>query len=405
MVRHNYGMHSRRSVFSVLAVAVSLAFAAPAAAQVAVSTLAPPDYFSLGDRESGLPADVWTGTSPALLRDSLPRIGRKPLSPAASVFAGWVLGAGVAGPEGAGRDPDVAAARVQALLALGQSRTAWAAVERAPNVTTNAALAQAAAEAALVGSQDDAACRISDQLTVNRGELYWLRLRAFCQAVAGQADAAQLTFTLAGERAKDPVYARLMGALLAGAGDPGAASLRNGLEYALSRRLALDLQAAKATASPAVAADLWPGSPAPDTEEATVARSLIASATTTPALFDTLLDEADAATPKARPVLVGRILLLEAMGGQPGPEARARLAKADVGRSAASPALLLALDRAAGLGLKGETAVAVMLIASDAGPAGSGALDRARIVAALRKVGLNGAAQAFAVEGLLVPVK
>lgn len=398
-------MHSRRSVRSALALAVSLVCAAPAVAQVAVSTLAPPDYFSLGDRESGLPADFWAGASPALLRDSLPQIGRKPLSPAATVFAGWVLGGGVAGPEGAGRDPEVAAARVQALLALGQTRTAWAAVERAPNVTTNAALAQAAAEAALVNSQDDAACRISDQLTVNRGELYWLRLRAFCQAVAGQAEAAQLTFTLAGEKAKDPVYGRLMGALLAGAGDPGAASLRNGLDYALSRKLGLDPQAAKATASPAVAAVLWPAAPTPDTEAVTVARSLIASATTTPALFDSLLDEADAATPKARPVLIGRILLLEAMGGRPGPDARARLAKADVGRSAASPALLLALDRAAEAGLKGETALAALLIASDAGVAGPGAPDRARIVAALRKVGLTGPAEAFAVEGLLVPAR
>lgn len=388
----------------LIAAALAL-FAAPAAAQVAVSTLAPPDYFSLGDRESGLPPDFWAGTSAALLRDTLPLIGRKPVSPAATVFAGWVLGGGVAGPEGAGRDPEVAAARVQALLALGQSRTAWAAVERAPNVTTNAALAQAAAEAALVNDQDDAACRIADDLTVNRGDLYWLRLRAFCQARAGQADAAQLTLTLAGEKGRDPVVSRLMGALLAGAGDPGAASLRGGLDYALSRKLALDLQAAKATASPAVAAVLWPAAPAPDTEEVTVARSLIASATTTPALLDTLLDEADAAPSKARPALIGRILLLEAMGGQPGPDARARLAKADVGKSAASPTLLLALDRAAGLGLKGEAALAVMLIAADAGPAGPGALDRARVVAALRKVGLTGAAQAFAIEGLLVPAR
>ncbi len=398
-------MRNLRSAPPVLLLALSLVCGAPAAAQVAVSTLAPPDYFSLGDRESGLPADFWTGTSAGLMRDTLPAIGRKPLSPAATIFAGWVLGAGVAGPEGAGRDPDVAAARVQALLALGQPRSALAAIDRAPNVPTNAALAQAAAETALVNGQDDVACRISDQLTVNRGDLYWLRLRAFCQAVAGQSDAAQLTFTLAGERAKDPVYARLMGAMLAGAGDPGAASLRNGLDYALSRKLALDLPAARTTASPAVAAVLWPTPSAPDTEDVTVARSLIASAATTPALLDSLLDEADAAPPKARPVLIGRVLLLEAMGGQPGPAARARLAKADAGRSTVSPTMLFALDRAAGAGLKGETALAVLAIASDAGAAGPVAVDRVRIVTALRKVGLTSAAEAFAVEGLLVPAR
>lgn len=389
-----------------LLIAAALALlAVPAMAQVEVATLAAPDYFSLGDRDGGMPADLWRGTSPAIARDLIPGIGRKPLSPAAATLARRVLGAGVGGPEGAGRDPDVAAARVQALLALGQSRTAWAAVERAPGVPANLALAQAAAETALVNGQDDFACRVSDQLTVGRGEIYWLRLRAFCQARSGQTDAAQLTLTLAGEKARDQVHARLMGALLAGAGDPGAASLRNGLEYALSRKLALDLEAAKATASPAVAGALWPPAPAYETEEATVARSLIVSAASTPALLDTLLNEADAATPKARPVLIGRILLLEAMGATPSIEARARLAKADAGKSAASPTLLLALDRAANLGLKGETAVIALTIASDAGAAGPAALDRARIVAALRRVGLTDDAQAIAIEGLLVPAK
>lgn len=388
------------------ALALTLALLAlPAVAQVEVATLAPPDYFSLGDRDSGMPADLWRGTSPALAHDLIPLIGKKPLSPASATLARRVLGAGVAGPEGAGRDPDVAAARVQALLALGQSRTAWAAVERAPGVPANPDLAQAGAEAALVNGQDDFACKVSDQLTVGRGEIYWLRLRAWCQARAGQADAAQLTFTLAGEKAKDAVYARLMGAMLAGAGDPGAASLRNGLEYSLSRRLALDLEAAKATASPAVAGALWPLAPAYETDEATVARSLIVSAVTTPTLLDALFNEADAATPKARPILIGRLLLLEAMGATPTIEARARLARADAGKSAAAPTLLLALDRAANLGLKGETALIALAIASDAGAAGPAALDRARIVAALRRVGLTDDAQAIAIEGLLVPAK
>jgi hypothetical protein len=388
-----------------LIAAVAALITAPAAAQVEVTTLAAPDYFSLGDRDSGLPADLWRGTSPMLARETIPLIGRKPLSPAAAALARRALGAGVAGPEGAGRDPDVAAARVQTLLALGDARTAWAATERAPGLAANADLAQAAAEAALVVGQDEAACRVSDQLSVGRGEVYWLRLRAFCQARAGQTDAAQLTFTLAGDKARDPVYARLMGATLTGAGDPGAASLRNGLEYALSRRLALDVQAARATASPAVAGALWPAAPTFETEEATVARSMIASAVSTPGLFDTLLNEADAATPKARPALVGRILLLEAMGGQLTAEARARLARADAGKSAAAPALLLALDRAAALGLKGETALVALAIASDAGPAGPGGLDRARIVVALRRAGLVENAVALAVEGLAAAPK
>ncbi len=52
-----------------------------------------------------------------------------------------------------------------------------------------------------------------------------------------------------------------MTAKLAGAGDPGAASLRNGLDFALSRSLGLNLETAKP--APAVAAALAGGDPAP----------------------------------------------------------------------------------------------------------------------------------------------
>lgn len=387
-----------------LLIAAALAlFAAPATAQVEVATLAAPDYFSLGDRSSGIGSDFWLNTSPELARDVIGTVGRKPLSPAFAALGRLAIGAGVPGPEGVGRDPEVAAARTQALLRLGAPQTAWAAVERAPGVGGNLALAEAAADAALVAGQDDFACKVSDQLTVGRGEIYWLRLRAYCQARAGQSDAAQLTFTLAGEKARDAVYARLMGALLAGAGDPGAASLRNGLDLALSRRLALDLEAARATASPAVAAALWPAEAVPETEAVTVARSLIASGRQGTGLIDTLLADAEGAAAKARPALIGKILILEAMGAQTSPAARARLLRADAGKSGASPALLAALDRASVRGYKGEVALVALLIAGEAGAAGPTPPDRARVILALRLVGLGEAAEPIALEGLAAP--
>ncbi|HRD27634.1 MAG TPA: hypothetical protein PLO65_04970, partial [Caulobacter sp.] len=74
----------------VLAAALAL-LAAPAGAQVEVTQLAAPDYFSLGDRDSGLPADLWRGTSPAVARDVIPQIGVKLLSPAAARLARHLL--------------------------------------------------------------------------------------------------------------------------------------------------------------------------------------------------------------------------------------------------------------------------------------------------------------------------
>lgn len=387
----------------LLIAAALVLFSAPATAQVEVTTLAAPDYFSLGDRSSGIGSDFWLRTSPELARDVIGTVGRKPLSPAFTALGRLAIGAGVPGPEGVGRDPEVAAARTQALLRLGAPQTAWAAVERAPGVGGNLALAEAAAEAALVAGQDDFACKVSDQLTVGRGEIYWLRLRAWCQARAGQSDAAQLTFTLAGEKTKDATYARLMGALLAGAGDPGAASLRSGLDLALSRRLALDLQAARATASTAVAAALWPPEAVPETEAVTVARSLIAGGRQGTGLIDTLLADAEGAAAKARPALIGKILILEAMGAQTSPAARARLLRADAGKSGASPALLAALDRASVRGYKGEVTLVALLIAGEAGAAGPTPPDRAQVILALRLVGLGEAAEPIALEGLAAP--
>ena len=123
-------------------------------------------------------------------------------------------------------------------------------------------MARAAAEAALLTGDEARACQVAQGLSVGREETYWLKLRTYCQAIAGQTAQAQLTFELVQAQVKDPIFARLMGAKLAGAGNPGAASARNGLDYALSHSLGLDLSAAKA--SPAVAAavaGLEPGEP------------------------------------------------------------------------------------------------------------------------------------------------
>ena len=74
---------------SALALTAAL-FAWPALAQVEVQPLAAPDYFSQGSRDTGLPADLWRGTSPTVAADLIPTIGDKPLTPAARDLA-WRL--------------------------------------------------------------------------------------------------------------------------------------------------------------------------------------------------------------------------------------------------------------------------------------------------------------------------
>jgi len=262
VLRHKSSMvfrmrFSRRPILAALLASVT---ASPVLAQVQVQSLAPPDLFSTPAGQTDLGPDLWKDTAPGIAREVLPRLAAKPLSPAFAALALRVVATGANGPVGVGDAPEMGAARAMALIALGEAAGADAVLDRAPGLPTNAALSLAAAEAALIRGDDDKACRIGEALTVERGAGYWLRLRAFCQFRAGQADAAQLTFSLAQQQTRDADYTRLMGALLSGSATPGAANLRNGINYALSRKLGLNIRAAAATASgalrPVVAAPL-----------------------------------------------------------------------------------------------------------------------------------------------------
>lgn len=389
----------RPLMFVLAAALIATPAAASAQDAVEVQQLAAPDYFSLGDRESSLPQDLWQGSSPTVAQAVIPTLAGKPLSPAAATLARRVLATGAVGPGEAGRDPVLAAARVEALLALGRPRAAWTAVERAQGLSNNAVLSQAAADTALVVGEDEAACRIADQLTAERGEVYWLRLRAYCQARVGQPDAAQLTLTLASEKARDPVISRLIGAVIAGSGDPGAASLRTPLEYALSKRLALDLTPALKSASLAVLAAIE--APVADAAPDPVS---IAARLAVPQGRDAELAALFAQATVSDANISGRyqsaILIASALGAPLNIEQRGLLAGFVIPAPATSAGRLAALDLAASAGLKGETALLVLAVAADAAGKPMRAADSARLVAALAKVGLNDDAVRFADEAL-----
>ncbi len=422
-------MSMRRSLMAaILAASLNTSLTASGAlAQVEVSRLGGLDLFSSGDKTAkGLGPDLWKDSSADIARAVMPIIGTKPLSPAARRLGIRLLSTGATAPPGAGTDAALAAARAKALIALGEPTLANTSVDRAPNLGSSEPLSQAAAEAALLVGDDDRACAIGDGLQTGRDGVYWLKLRAYCQAVAGQPG-AQLTLTLALEKAKDPVYARLMTALVAGTGDPGAPSDRNGLERALSRRLKLDLPPAPhfdptpPTSGMAAVDEIRDAIALGDLESAKASRAglvqdteaglgpntlamldaLLAAATgeNIGPTLDRLIERGAVGGPKA--AAQPAAIILAALGAPMSPEARAEFATFDVGKAAASPARLAALDRAAEGGLKGETALLVLSICQDAGAAGPGPADRARIIQALRQAGLTDAARDFAVEGLM----
>jgi hypothetical protein len=224
---------------------------APPPQPVEAQPLDPLDLFSSG-RDTGLGPNLWRGASADLARAIVPGLADHPLSPAGAALARRVLATSAAAPDGAGSDADLAAARARSLLAFGDAPTAELILDHTGAIAGSAALSQAAAEAALIDDEDDKACAIGDALSVGRDTAYWLRLRAFCQARAGKP-AAQLTMTLAEEAAADPVFTRMMPVIIAQSGDPGPASLKDGLDYAMSRQLQLDLTSAIAEAPPPIA--------------------------------------------------------------------------------------------------------------------------------------------------------
>src|SRR6185312_15677439 len=207
-----------------------------------------PDLFSAdAGKPTGLPADLWKGASLDLARKVIPMASARPLSPAAAAFATRVMSTSAAAPEGGGSDTDLAAARIDAVLSLGDPVGARTMLEHTPGVRQSAALSQVAAEADLVLGREDEACTLVDSLAAGKDAPYFRRLRAYCLVKAGDKAGAQLAYDLTAEQAKDDIYKRLMSAAVSGAPAPsqqGAgqpASLRNGLEYALSKRLGLDL--------------------------------------------------------------------------------------------------------------------------------------------------------------------
>ncbi|MDB5493213.1 MAG: fliK, partial [Phenylobacterium sp.] len=293
------------------------------------------------------------------------------------------------------------------LIGQGDPRAAAAILARAPGLDRNPDLARVAAESALLAGEDARACAIEAALTAGRDDVYWVRLRTYCQAVGGRAAEAQLTFEVAQSQGKDAVFTRLMAAKLAGAGDPGAPSLRNGLDYALSRNLGLDLGQAKP--SPVVAAALAQGGPTEPAFDLTAAPPELAGATQAIAAggpfatveLERLLDAADTRDPKVRARASAAALIAEAFAEPLGPTLRARIAALATPEGKGPAGRNLALEAAGSEKRAGETALLVLWTCAEAGPAGLAFGDRARVVRALRHAGLDADARAFALEGLV----
>ncbi len=396
---------------------------APPPVAVQAAPLQAPDLFSAdAGRPTGLPSDLWRGASPELARTVIPMTAVKPMTPAAQAFAARLMSTSASAPEGLGSDADLAAQRINVVLSLGDPMGARVMLERTPGVRQSAALSQVAAEADLVLGREDEACSLGDNLAAGKDGPYFRRLRAYCLLKAGDKAGAQLAYDLTAEQAKDDIYKRLMGAAVSGSPPTGQQpSLRNGLEYALSRRMGLDLAPAldRAWAPVATVVARDPTAPAP-TQAAAAAQiarreaDMSRAASLNPAVgaaaqsvagggpLDPQLAERLAAAGSSGSQEAQQALALYAAAGAPGSGAvRAVFATFDIGQARASQAKLLELDAVSAAGDKGDTALLALWAMIDAGEAGPAPADRARIVRAINRAGFSEDARRYALEGLL----
>jgi hypothetical protein len=394
---------------------------APVQPTVQAAPLQAPDLFSSdAGQPTGIPGDLWKGSSLDLARTVIPMAVTRPMSPAAQAFAVRVMSTAANAPDGGGADAELAAARIYVVLSLGDPIGARTMLEHTPGVRQSAYLSQVAAEADLVLGREDEACTLGDNLVAGKDTPYFRRLRAYCLFKAGDKAGAQLAYDLTEEQAKDDVYKRLMGAAVSGVSTGIQPSLRNGLEYALSRRMGLDLTPALdrawAPVVTMVARDPQAQASVQAAAAARIARrqaDMNRASSLNPAVRDAALSVADgrlspdlaerlAAAGAAGSMEAQQALALYAAAGAPGnSRVRSAFASFDIGPAKANQARMLELDAVSTRGAKGDAALLALWLMMDAGEAGISPADRARITRALNVAGFSEDGRRYALEGLL----
>ncbi|MEM8987456.1 MAG: hypothetical protein AAGC95_12115 [Pseudomonadota bacterium] len=226
------------------AAAASALFAGVAAAQtpVAVETLGGADTFSLGllsQEQGALPPTLWRGGEARVVAYLLERAPARGESPALADLLRRTLLTPGAAPAGAG--PELMGAKLEALVRAGFGAEARALVNLNAGLAGEAPAARALASADLLDGDQRTACLRGADLGAGLEEAYWLSLRAFCYAAAGEPAAAELTLGLLRERgAPDPVADALLSGLILNA-DPGLQLIETPLHYAIAKTAGMEL--------------------------------------------------------------------------------------------------------------------------------------------------------------------
>jgi hypothetical protein len=159
------------------------------------------DAFGTGllDRDSGaLGPGLWRGADARVVGGLLRELPARPASPSIGAAARRLLLSGGDAPQGA--DAALGGAKLNALVRLGFINEAREIESLSVGGKSDAGLLEAMATADLLAGDNAAACARVQRIAAPRDSAYGAKLRAFCYAVGGELDAADLAFGLLRER-------------------------------------------------------------------------------------------------------------------------------------------------------------------------------------------------------------
>ncbi len=194
---------NRLLIAGALAIAANMgaAMAQTPAPEAVETAQLPSDAFAIGSlapADGALPATLWAGSDPQILEFLLSEAPARPASPSLGRALARILLSAGAKPAGAGAS--LGGKKLLALARAGFVGEARTIASHATEGKTDPYVAEAEATLSRLSGEFDSACAKGAALTGGVEALFWVRLRAFCYARAGEIDAFDLTVNLLRER-------------------------------------------------------------------------------------------------------------------------------------------------------------------------------------------------------------
>lgn len=201
------------------------------------------DAFSSGTlsvAEGALPPSLWQGATPQTLEFLLENLPARPAAPSLGEAMRRTLLSSGSAPDGAG--PSLGGKKLLALSRAGFAEDAATIASLSSAGRGDPWTGRAHAVSDLLNGDYQSACVKGQRLTSGRGDPFWVKLRVFCFAQAGERDAADLSLTaLRDQYGLDPDEDIFLTAIATGATPKSPPAARSPLEYAIARSMELPL--------------------------------------------------------------------------------------------------------------------------------------------------------------------